>query len=181
MMEAAARAKAANRIEHRRTRKNQIRQGRRPRRERTPSDVITFGTANVTSAATWREEYDHGQTLRRIHYCMIQEHGTRRREDIDSLSKWLQADGAEPIIDPAYIKDTDEGGGTALVARSAGGIRRLREDELCDNDDSLEGRLSIGIGSAGFEFALAALYGITGGGRPVQANPPLARNGDKAS
>ncbi len=163
MMEARRRDREQRKQVHRQLRSRQERDGLRPRRERPHGGGIVFATANVTLDSTWKEEDSHGNTLRGINYLAVQEHGQRETDKLEAIERWIRASGGDPIIDPAYVKNSDPGGGTALVARSPGGIRKLSPSEKANLDKETVGRYSMGIGNAGHDFLFISGYGITGG------------------
>ncbi len=150
------------RADRRRRRCEQYRSGRRPQREKTQRAATLFATANVTAESTWRAEAAHGRLLHRHDYVFIQEHGQRGEDQIESTRKWLMKQGSDAIVDTAYFKNCKAGGGTAITARANGGLRRCRYAEASDALKQVEGRLSIGIGNMGFDFAAASIYGHSG-------------------
>ncbi len=103
--------RSRRKLKHREQRRRQIQGGLRPKREKPPRRPVRFGTINVTDASTWRREFENGPALRSIDYLMVQEHGQYGDDQTEATTKWLRGHGCDPIVDSAYIKRTDPGGG----------------------------------------------------------------------
>ncbi len=164
MMSDRSQTRLQKKLDYRKLRAKQVREGVRPRREKPRSGAVRFATANVTQDSTWKEEDEHGAILRGISYLAIQEHGQQDQDKVDGIERRIRASGGGP----AYTKNSDPGGGTALVARAEGGLGRLSRCEDSSSGDSLRGRCSVGIGNIGRDFAFASTYGHSGAGAAAQ-------------
>ncbi len=148
--------------QYRERRRRQIQEGLRPKREKPQRRPVLFGTVNVTDASTWRRELENGQALHSIDYLMVQEHGQFGDDHVEATTKWLRRCGCDPIVDSAYIKRTEPGGGTAVVSRAGGGLRRLKNEETRAAEGAMAGRFSVGVGNAGIDITVASAYLISG-------------------
>ncbi len=148
--------------EWRRMRDKQIREGRRPRRDKSRNDEVAFISANVTSPESLKEELTFGKDLWQCDYLLLQEHGLRDEAKARAV-KWAEIRGWDPFIQKAYIKETAAGGGTAILGKGAYGIRPGEEPP-----DEFEGRLTIGTGNIDGEVSIASVYGFTGGSAKAQ-------------
>ncbi len=151
--------RGAERKRLREARSQQERKGWRPRRVRGNSnEVRRFTTNNVTCAEALREELEHGDRLKDFHYIFIQEHKLRGESRLRA-EQWITALGMDVASDDAYIKQTDAGGGTAIVAEADLGVRPSGSapEEIC-------GRLTLGVVDIDGEVTAACVYGHSGTG-----------------
>ncbi len=162
MMQEQEVGRRRDKMRHRQVREGQIRRGTRPKRDKPGRERVRFGSANVTAESTWRQEHTNGRTLKKVDYLFIQEHGQHGDERVDATRKWIQALGADAVVDAAYVKNAGAGGGTAIVSHADGGLRRLSRGEEDAIGMTSKGRASIGIGSVGYDFTCVSLYGIAG-------------------
>ncbi len=114
----------------------------------------------------------HGEVLRKADYIGIQEHRLEG-EGIDIAANKLIKEGWDGVLDAAYIKETQPGGGTAALAQDALGIRRWvgGEQSVRARSDILKGRLTTGIVDLLGGALLGVFYGLSG--RPVSEQIPL--------
>ncbi len=151
-----------SRVQQRDMAARQIKQGRRPRRERRSQDEYVLTTVNATSANSLVAELEHGKTLEDSHYLLVQEHAARGEARVKAEGLAIRH-GWDIVIDEAYIKYSKEGGGTALMTREPTGIRPAAR-----RPNWAEGRMSVGtIMLNGSEVTLISIYAISGA--------PLAR------
>ncbi len=149
------------RQESRQERKWQTRQRMRPKRERDGNGWTSFVTVNHDCANGLRDELQFGTTLKHMDYLLVQEH-RQRGEGLASLKKWFHKAGWDTVADAAHLKDTDPGGGTAVLARGIG-LRPLGHPA-----EEAEGRITMAASSTRGGIVNASVYGISGGGVTAQ-------------
>ncbi len=155
--EAHRQSRRDSRVQQRAIAKEQVAQGRRPRRERRGGGECILTTANVTSANSLMAELRHGTALGDSHYLLIQEHCVRGEARTRAADTAIR-DGWDVVADDAYIKYSKEGGGTALLTRESTGIRPAARGHNWP-----EGRISVGtIILGGSEVVLLTIYAISG-------------------
>ncbi len=147
-----------NRAAERRTRRDQVREGRRPPRQRSQRTDITLTTVNPTCASALKEELEHGHELSGTHYLFIQEHKLRGAAKCRG-DNWARKMGWDCITDDAYIKEKKEGGGTAIWTRDSRGIRPMAKV-----GDAFTGRASFGVCWINGEVTTCSVYGVSGAG-----------------
>ena len=156
-----AKAKARRDAERNRLRdlkKRHTKEGKRPRRERqSQENTVKLCTVNATSAISLKTEIETGMELKQFDYLMIQEHGLRGDQRM-RVEDWLVKRGWDPALSDAYIKQTDEGGGTGVAASAKLGVR-----PGAIVPEGLEGRLTLGTIQMGVEVTIGSWYGVTGG------------------
>jgi hypothetical protein len=103
-------ARKLSRAANRELRKEQIRTGRRPRREKEKKDEeVIFITTNATCHSSLKREIDHGGSMKHADYILIQEHGLSG-EHRSQAENWATKQGFDAIIDQAYLKKVNNGG-----------------------------------------------------------------------
>ncbi len=137
-----------------------------PPRQTGGGQTITLTCANVTKAGPWQEEMRYGSTLNKADYVGVQEHRLTG-EAVDMTADLLLRSGWDCIVDTAYLKDVEEGGGTALLARNDAGIRPWRGGKQCAEAmrGLLRGRFTCGIVDLLGGAFIGCFYGISG--KPV--------------
>ncbi len=137
-------------------RRQQIRDGKRPKRTRPDQGTCTFTTTNVTAVSSLMSELQFGTTLNDSHYILVQEHGARGEDRIRAENAALR-NGWDIVASDAYLKNSKEGGGTAIMTKEPTGVRPLAQAPKCP-----EGRLSAGTIYLDGEVTIIAGYGISG-------------------
>ncbi len=146
--------RAANRL----VRRRQVREGRRPHQPRRQRVGTKFVTANVSGFGTLQDELSHNGTLAGAHFMAIQEH--KMHDDSKAAATaWLRNRHWDPILDDAYFKSRDYGGGTGVMASAASGGAR----PLPHPGGTAVGRLTTSIIDLGGDVVFVSLYGISGG------------------
>ena len=135
-----------------------IKEGKKLRRERTRVEATaTFCTVNATCAESLKSEIKSGSELKKFDFVMIQEHGLREEQRAKG-EQWMVDQGWDAVLGEAYIKTTDEGGGTGIMASSKYGVRPAAPPPAV-----LEGRLTLGTIHLDREVTAGSWYGISGG------------------
>ncbi len=143
-------------------RKQQIKDGLRPKRDRERDSEIILITANATCHNSLKKELQDGDDLKNADYLMLQEH-TLRDEQRIIAEGWCRKQGLDAMLDQAYVKLTKNGGGTGILANKGRGIR-----PTAPLPDELEGRLSVGIGQLDGEVVICSWYGVSGASMAAQ-------------
>ncbi len=144
-------------------RRLQMRQGRRPPRPRGRAQGIVLLQANVTTASSWEQEMAFGEAFQDVDFFAVQEH--KLRGDFRELAKKrLSRNGWDAVVDEAYIKVSDPGGGTALAAAKWSGVRPIGclSGESAAALGRLAGRASFGTIDVVGGTLLSSFYGLDG-------------------
>ncbi len=147
----------------RQLRKDQVRRGLRPPRDRGRTDGITLVQANVTAASSWEEELRHGDLFNNCDFAGVQEHVLIHDRREIAKRKLLDA-GWDCIVDEPYFKSAAHGGGTGIMAARWSGVRPLGElgGEAAEAMARLRGRLSAGVIAVVGGVLLLSFYGLDG-------------------
>ncbi len=145
MQHEASRRNKARRLEQNNMARQQTRKGLRPPRGAARNDVI-ITCANVTNSGPWEDEMRHGEVLGRADFIGIQEHRLGG-EKLEIVAGECMRAGWDIVLDPAYTKDTQLGGGTAALAKDALGIRVWKGGDQSSQlrADLLHGRFTSGV------------------------------------
>ncbi len=135
-------------------------EGTRPRRPRN-FKRITVLTMNTNCSSRLRDEVDIDDCLRDVDIAMVQEH-REHGESSDTLARWLRGRAWDPVIEDAYFKTADYGGGTAVIARGPG-IRPLEPPP-----DTFRGRVAWAESDLRGSTTLGSVYAISGQGPSKQ-------------
>ncbi len=118
--------------------------------------------ANVTAASTLEEEMLYGTVLPDADLGIYKEHKLSKEGTAIAENKFKQH-GWDARFDEAYLKNSDRGGGTALVAKMWSGIRPIATIYCPGVDmDILHGRYSQGVVAANGGCLLCSVYGFSG-------------------
>ncbi len=162
MMAEEASRKTVARAESRRLRCEQVKQGRRLARRSEKRDMISIVTANVTAVEAWRSEMQHGQLLKNADFTVIQEHRLGPAA-LGAAADALRDMGCDSVIQEAYWKELDYGGGTAITARQWSGVRPLALSQHAgEKPHPLRGRFVSGVVDIYGGILLGSVYGISG-------------------
>ncbi len=135
----------------------QVRQGRRPHRERNRRMQVVIAAANVTANESLKSELEHGEDLKDVDDLHIQEH-TLKGEPLDKARRWAAEHGWDSHLDEAYVKESKPGGGTGVLAKDSAGVRPLGTPPQL-----LEGRCTMGAIDLSGAVVVMPWYGISGG------------------
>ncbi len=142
-------------------RRDQIKDGTRPRRERGREGNIRIITTNPNCANRVKEELLLGKTFKEADYLLVQETKVTG-EGKDQFTNWCRKSGWDPIVDEGYIKYKKRGGGTSVLARGEG-IRPLAAEE-----GEHKGRLTLAMTDIEGGAVLGSIYCIAGQAAPRQ-------------
>ncbi len=145
--------------------KQQIREGRRPRRTRPPDDTTSFASANVTTSLRLKDELVRGGELSKCDFIAVQETGLYG-ELVGHATDWLRRCRWAGVLDAAYRKHQGHGGGTAVLTRHPAGVRRAAQ-----TNGMLKGRLTPTVTQLGKAINFTSFYGISGA--PLATQLPL--------
>ncbi len=160
MMRNLAERRRERRVRTRDLAKEQVKRGVRPPRPPLLHRA-TFLTLNPNCAARLRDEVQSGDLFRGVDIGFVQEH-REAGEGLDKLVTWLRGRGWDPAPEGAYIKKTDYGGGTLVMANGAG----LRP--LPPPPESLQGRIAWAETDLNGSVLCAAIYALSGQGAAKQ-------------
>ncbi len=163
LMDSARASLVERRRKGRELRRQQVREGLRPPRACGQREGITLVQANVTIASSWADELQHGETFADCDFAAVQEHRLRGPSRDAAARRRLEA-GWDCVLDDAYIKVSDAGGGTALLASRWSGVRPVvgLGGEAATALDRLIGRISLGIIDIVGGILLVSFYGLDG-------------------
>ncbi len=114
----------------------------------------------------------HGCVLGRADFIGIQEHRLGG-EKLEIVAAECMRAGWDIVLDAAYTKETQWGGGTAALASDTLGIRAWKGGDQCSHlrADLLQGRFTSGIIDLLGGTFLGVFYGISG--KPLAEQVPL--------
>ena len=126
----------------------------RPARRRKRKEGMSLVTANISAEGTLRAKADKiiqwGRSI-----FMVQEHRARNDKKM-AFEDWLEQQGLRCVVDDAYIKHVEEGGGTAIVGPPNIGLRPAP-----GSPSIAEGRVSVAVLDVGVDVAVGTVYGIS--------------------
>ncbi len=144
----------ARRVKSRAQAKWQLKEGARPRRakNRNRVDVVTM---NANCANRFRDEISLGGYLDGTDIVLAQELRLQGKA-ADSLASWLRGLGWDPVLEDAYLKHRDLGGGTAVAMRGNG----LRPLDPPPNE--LRGRIAWAEADLRGSVVIGSVYATSG-------------------
>ncbi len=151
--------RAAGRMLERRQRRN----GQRPPRQCGRKGEVLIVSANVGGAGPLRNELQAGSLFNDADFVTVQEHKLCGDSKAAAESHLIDS-GWDCLIDEAYFKHRDYGGGAGILASRWSGVRPAswRSPSLEAARDDLQGRCAAGIVDMFGGLLLLSFYGVSG-------------------